>query len=210
MITDLTKRVRSKVRAHYRDKRTHAIIDQLIRSEKPIWIEVGAGNKQGANGWLTIDYNARDCDIHWDLRRGLPFPGGTVEKIYSSHFLEHLTFKEGQTFLAECWRVMSSGGLFSIAVPNARIYLESYVRKQPLPTEFFVWPPAYNNTTAIDIVNYTAHMDGQHRYCFDEENLLCRLVSAGFQNAHLRPFDPALDLPQRDFESIYAEAIKQP
>jgi predicted SAM-dependent methyltransferase len=187
--------------------RTLAIIDDLVQSQKPIWIEVGAGNKKGTNGWLTIDVRP-DCDIHWDVRGGLPFPTSTVSKVYSSHFLEHLTFKQGQTFLTECMRVMSNGAAFSIAVPNARIYLESYVLERPLPTEIALWPPGYNNTTAIDVVNYIAHMGGSHRYCFDEENLLFRLKSVGLRNVHLRLFDPAIDQAVRDPESIYAEGTK--
>jgi hypothetical protein len=43
---------------------------------------------------------------------------------------------------------------------------------------------------------------------FDEENLLYVLKSKAFRNAHLRSFDPSLDLKERDFESIYAEAEK--
>jgi len=31
--------------------------------------------------------------------------------------------------------------------------------------------PAWNDTTKIDYVNYTAYMDNDHRYMFDEENL---------------------------------------
>ena len=43
---------------------------------------------------------------------------------------------------------------------------------------------------------------------FDEENLIYILKSKGFKNAHIRKFDPNLDLKHRDFESIYAEAEK--
>jgi hypothetical protein len=50
MITKLAKTIRSKVRAYYRDQRTLATIDEMLRSAKPIWIEVGAGNKRGSNG----------------------------------------------------------------------------------------------------------------------------------------------------------------
>jgi hypothetical protein len=51
-------------------------------------------------------------------------------------------------------------------------------------------------------------MDGEHKYMFDEESLLFILGSKGFKNVRLREFDPALDLRERDFESIYAEADK--
>lgn len=183
-------------------------IRRLLKEGNEILIEVGAGDKAGQNGWTTIDMT-QNCDIYWDLRNGLPFPNGSVSKIYSSHFFEHLSFKETQGFLTECQRALASGGKFMICVPNARMYLEAYIKGIDLdPGQFFGYKPAYNHTTRIDFVNYVAYMDGEHRYMFDEENLLYILRAKGFKNVHLRPFDPALDLKERDFESIYAEAEK--
>jgi hypothetical protein len=51
-------------------------------------------------------------------------------------------------------------------------------------------------------------MAGEHKYMFDEENLVFILKSKGFRNVRLREFDPSLDMPERDIESIYAEAEK--
>jgi len=53
-----------------------------------------------------------------------------------------------------------------------------------------------------------AYMDGHHRYMFDEENILIILRKAGFRNVRLRAFDAAIDIKQRDFQSIYAYAEK--
>ncbi len=183
-------------------------IRRLLGQRSEILIEVGSGDKRGEGGWTTIDVT-RNCDIFWDLTKGIPFPDNSVAKIYSSHFFEHLSFKEAQGFLEECKRVLAPGGKFAICVPNARIYLEAYVKGAPLdPGTFFGYKPAYNHTTSIDWVNYVAYMDGEHKYMFDEENLLFILGSKGFKNVRLREFDPALDLRERDFESIYAEADK--
>ncbi len=94
-------------------------------------------------------------------------------------------------------------------MPNARIFIEAYVNSDPLDRDQFLgWTPAFNNTTSIDYVNYVAYMDGQHKYMFDEENLLHILKSKGFRNARLRPFDSDLDLKERDSVSIYAAAEK--
>ena len=183
-------------------------IRRLLQEKKKIYLEVGAGDKKGENGWVTIDVT-KNCDIYWDLRNGLPFPNESISKIYSSHFFEHLSFKEGQKFLDECFRVLVQGGTFSICVPNARIYIEAYLKSESLDkNHFFGHKPAYNNTTKIDYVNYTAYMDGHHKYMFDEENLLYILKSKGFRNVHLREFDPNFDLKNRDLGSIYAEAEK--
>jgi predicted SAM-dependent methyltransferase len=189
--------------------RSRFSIRHLLKEGKSIWLEIGAGGKKGEHGWTTIDMT-QQCDIFWDLRKGLLFPNMSVEKIYSSHLFEHLTFKEGQVLLDECLRVLIPGGTFSICVPNARLYLNAYDHAQPLDiNKYFVHKPAFNNTTIIDYVNYTAYMDGHHKYMFDEENLIHILRAKGFRNVRLRAFDPLLDMKERDFESIYAEAEKQ-
>lgn len=190
---------------HHQSKRE---IRRILRNRNDISIEVGAGSKKGQGEWLTIDMN-ETCNIYWDLRKGIPFPDESVKKIYSSHFFEHLSFKEAQQFLDECKRVLVPGGQFSICVPNARIYIEAYVNGNSLGDgKFFGHQPAYNHTTRIDFVNYIAYMGDEHKYMFDEENLLYILGAKGFKHPHSRQFDPTLDLLERDFESIYAEAEK--
>ncbi len=183
-------------------------ISRLLTERSELFVELGSGDKKGQGGWITIDMT-KNCDIFWDLRKGLPFPDESLQGIYSSHFFEHLTYKETQQFLVECKRALAPGGEFSICVPNAQIYLEAYVRNTTLELdEYFGYSPAYNHTTRIDYVNYMAYMDGEHKYMFDKENILYILKSNGFKNVRLRPFDPNLDLKERDYESIYAAAEK--
>jgi predicted SAM-dependent methyltransferase len=183
-------------------------IRRLLKEGRGICVELGAGDKRGEHGWVTIDMT-KNCDIYWDLRRGIPFPNDSVQRIYSSHFFEHLSFAEAQRFLDECKRALVPNGKFSICVPNARIYLDAYAKGNSLDAAtYFGYGSAYNHTTRIDYVNYTAYMDGAHKYMFDEENLIFILKSKGFRNVRLREFDPSLDLRERDFESIYAEAEK--
>ena len=186
--------------------RSKKLIKKLLVKNK-IYLEIGAGNKAGKNGWTTIDMT-ENCDIFWDLRKGIPFPNESVSKIYSSHFMEHLSYNEGQKFLNECFRVLMPGGLFSICVPNAKIYIEAYINSTINLSKYCRYQPAYNNTTKIDYINYTAYMDGHHKYMFDEENLLHILNSKGFKKVHLRDFDCNLDIIERDYESIYAVGFK--
>ena len=181
-------------------------VKQFINARKEIFVELGAGDKKGKDGWITIDWT-KNCDIFWDLRKGIPFPNESVSGIYSSHFFEHLTFKEGQVFLDECLRVLKPGGAFSICVPDARKYIEGYLKNE-IESKFLGYKPAYNCTTKIDYINYIAYMDGHHKYMFDEENLVHLLQAKGMKNAQLRGFDQALDLKSREYESIYAIAEK--
>ena len=60
----------------------------------------------------------------------------------------------------------------------------------------------------MDWVNYVAYMGGEHKYMFDQENLLHILKMNGFKNVRQREFDPEIDMPERRFESLYAQGEK--
>jgi predicted SAM-dependent methyltransferase len=194
--------------ASIRHRASKGKIRRLLEQRREIFVELGAGEKGGRGDWITIDMTKK-CDIYWDLRRGIPFPDASIHKLYSSHFFEHLSFEEIQSFLDDCMRVLAPGGQFSICVPNARLFIEAYSKGDSADAAALCgFTPAYNHTTRIDCVNYMAYMGGAHKYMFDEENLLFILRSKGLRNVRLRPFDPGLDLREREFESIYAEAEK--
>lgn len=182
-------------------------IEAIKQAGRPIKLDIGGGYRKGEHGWITVD-TSYECDLYWDLREGIPFADGTVDAVYSSHLFEHLTFTEGQVLLKECLRALKSGGVLSIAVPNARMYIEAYLGIREVPREYFGWRQAYNETTAIDAVNYVAYMNGEHKYMFDQENLLFVLRKAGFVDVEARDFDPETDMAERDFESVYAVGRK--
>ena len=193
--------IAGKVRMH----KTKKQVVQLLRQDSPLWIDLGGGNSPRP-GWLSVDLTP-NCDIYWNLACGLPFPSASVDRLYSSHLLEHLTFEEGNRLLLECRRVLRPGGELSVCVPNARIFVESYLGLVSLPRDMFGGTDAYFETTAIDSLNYVAYMGEHHKYMFDQENLNHRLEAAGFVDVEARPFDDSVDLLSRRAESIYARGV---
>lgn len=178
-----------------------------LSNRKTIKIELGSGAKNGVNGWTTIDQAA--ADIRWDLRRGIPLPDNSVDMIYSSHLLEHITYNQLIPFLQECRRVMKSDGKFSVCVPNFRFYVDAYKEGKLFRERETWWEPGLINTgSVIDQLNYSAYMKDEHKYMFDEENLVNTLIKAEFSDVMLRNFDDEVDLHERDMESIYAIAGK--
>jgi predicted SAM-dependent methyltransferase len=201
--------------AHYRIKhhenisnRNSEIIRELLKGSMPIKLEIGAGKNRGVEGWTYSDMGD-GCDLNLDLRNPLPFPDNTVSMIYSSHVLEHFSYRDMNALLTECFRILKSGGVFSAALPNARIYIEAYLTPDKFDPEVYCrYRPAYNYNSKIDFLNYMAYMNGHHRHMFDEESIIAILKRAGFRIARLRSFDETLDMKERDYESIYVLAEK--
>jgi predicted SAM-dependent methyltransferase len=185
------------------------VLEQILSGKQPIKLELGAQKKREMEGWTTIDLNGK-CDLCLDLSRPIPLPDSSVAVIYSSHVLEHLSYpKPLKALLDECYRILVPNGLFSAAVPDARIYLNAYAQPDNFPyKDYCVYDTGLSFRSKIDYVNYIAYMGGHHRFMFDEENLLIILAEASFREVRLRDFDPALDLAARRYETIYAEGKK--
>jgi SAM-dependent methyltransferase len=189
-------------------KRKTTLDIKNIAKRRQVFLEIGAGNKTGSNGWTTLD-NREGADLYWDLRDGIPFPEESIDKIYTSHTFEHIPFPALQALIQECHRVLKPQGSLSVCVPNARLYIEAYISGAEFIDKSTCWQPGLCDTgSSIDQVNYTAYMGGEHCYMFDEESLTKILRLNGFNQAELRGFDLEIDLPERNHESIYALAIK--
>jgi predicted SAM-dependent methyltransferase len=80
--------------------------------------------------WDNLDFfsHAPEVRAH-DLRKGIPYPDQTFDVVYHSHLLEHFSKEQALIFLKECHRVLKTGGVIRVAVPDleaiARLYLEA-------------------------------------------------------------------------------------
>ena len=83
--------------------------------------------------WTNLDASPVSPDvIAHDLRRRFPFADGAFDAVYGSHVLEHLEPDAASRLLGECHRILRSGGILRIVVPDleaiARLYLDSLER----------------------------------------------------------------------------------
>jgi predicted SAM-dependent methyltransferase len=174
-------------------------------------LEIGIGNSRKKNGFISSDLSFK-TDFPYDLRLGLPFPNESIDLIYSEHVLEHFSYDDLIFLLKDCYRVLKPKGIFSLAIPNAKLYIDAYFN-----SEKFHFQEKYcrykefklSYRSRLDYVNYIFYMDGHHRYMFDEESILIILTDIGFNNVRLRDFEPNLDKEERKYQSIYAEGIKE-
>ena len=108
--------------------------EDYLKGDGKVKLNIGSYMTQFHHGWTNIDqhdlkqfaethqYNYRQMDV----RNGLPYATGSVDMIYHAHFLEHLTYKEGLSFLRECRRVLKPKGLMRNIVPDTYQLINDY------------------------------------------------------------------------------------
>jgi predicted SAM-dependent methyltransferase len=118
----------------------HEVVDKEWLEEGPanpplgigdnsVKLNIGSFTTMFHHGWTNIDiHNLHDwADKHkfhfriFDMTQYIPFPDNFVDLIYTSHFLEHLTYEEGAAFLKECYRVMKPGAIMRTVVPDEKL-----------------------------------------------------------------------------------------
>lgn len=190
-------------------RRNRRVVAEILRRGGAIELELGSGKRPGMEDWIASDIGGGG-DIQLNLTQPIPFPDNSVDRIYTSHVLEHFSYPSPMLdFLRECKRILKKGGSLSIAVPDAGIFLDAYMHPDSFEKEkYCTWDVGLSYKNRIDFVNFIAYMGGDHKHMFDEENLMSVLKEAGFRDVRIRGFDPEVDLQYRQHESIYAVALK--
>jgi predicted SAM-dependent methyltransferase len=91
-------------------------------------LNIGCGTTHHPD-WINLDVSpAEPSVLPVDINSGLPFPADSAAVCYSSHLLEHLDKDGARDFLAECMRVLKSGGVIRLAVPDLEGIAREYLR----------------------------------------------------------------------------------
>lgn len=171
-------------------------------------LNLGCGPNLRA-GWINIDLFDPGADLRLDLRENWPFAGASISQIYSEHVFEHFEIREEVPhFLSEARRVLQSGGLFDVAVPDTEWPLRAYgdpsnrywSRSEPYHPEWC--------ETQMDHINYHFRQGTEHKYAWDYETLARTLRRFGFTEITRREFDPARDTEFRREGTLYVTGIK--
>lgn len=185
------------------------IIRSFLKERSVINLELGTSKRPEMVGWIASDINGNG-DLKLDFTKPIPFPDESVDRIYSSHVLEHFSYPNPMlTFLSECHRILKKGGEFSIAVPDAELFLKGYFDPENFDKDALcAWDTGLNYSSPIDYVNFIAYLGGEHKHLFDRQNLNDILEEVGFKQVSARKFDPSIDLKYREYGSIYAIGLK--
>ncbi len=135
----------------------------------PVRLNIGCGDDVRP-GYLNIDRFAQGAGIRMDASR-LAFADRSVDEIFSSHMLEHLSKYEVPELLGEWNRVLKPGGKVEIIVPDLPWCMRQWLRL----------PDSARWDWALDTIYGLQDSPGEfHKTGFSAERLHHLLKEAGF------------------------------
>ncbi|MHB1533052.1 MAG: class I SAM-dependent methyltransferase [Acidimicrobiales bacterium] len=148
--------------------------------------------------------------------RRIPLSSSSVEVLYSSHMLEHLDRDEARLFLGEVSRVLISGGILRLAIPDLSIHLDRYANDGDAD-EFMNRTCLYYPRSRTVLARLREMFIGRrnHVWMYDAKSLAGLLEASGFTDVESLPAgitripNPgSLNLRERSEESAYVEGRK--
>ncbi len=200
--------------------RAHQLHAPRVRQRR--YLDIGCGANIHEQ-FINLDYLWRPgVDVCWDIQRGLPFPSASMLGVFSEHCLEHFPLAAAASILRECFRVLAPGGRLRLIVPDAELYVRSYVRRLDgddsarLP---FAPQEAFGaEGSPLLSVNRVFYQDresfGGHCFMYDFDLLSRLLPRCGFNSVGRAAFQHGecarllIDSAGRADESLYVEATK--
>ena len=170
-----------------------------------------------------INFLKKNNILYCDARVKIPLEDSSVSNVYSSHCLEHLSFKDADKFLSECYRVLKPNGGIRLVVPNLRLIIEDYNDKKNADA-FFNSLEVFQDDHIKDFGNIQFFIrkilnDGiSHKHMYDEDSLINKLTFNKFRNPKVVSSKETtlnnigeLNLSERSdniSQSLYVEAFK--
>jgi len=160
---------------------------------------------------------------HGDIVKGLPIANNSVDGLYASHVLEHLSLEDCATALKNSYDLLRVGGRFRLIVPDLRARAQKYLDSDDsLSAGKFLQDTALGQMgRPKGLVQRLAHHFGNstHRWMWDEPSMLAALHAAGFSQVRRCEFGDSGDpmfasVEQKDrfqtdeFKELALEAIK--
>lgn len=145
-------------------------------------------------GWINADAS-EDAEQRVILSENepLPFLDGELEAVFSEHFLEHVSLRDGTHFLRECGRVLTPGGTFRVSCPDLDVIV---ALSQPGNDQWKALARVYESIGDFapgalalpeQVVNW-AFYGHAHRYLWSFRQLKMELERSGFADVRRMPF----------------------
>jgi len=140
---------------------------------------------------LTKNKPQFDLNISYgDIVKGLPLKNNSVDYLFCSHTLEHLSYHDFNKAIFNSKSILKKGGNFALIVPDLECYINSYIKdkivgKNKNPSINFM-----KNThlglyeTRESTISRIKHAfsNTRHQWMWDEESLKNKLLEFNFKN----------------------------
>lgn len=114
------------------------LYQHLPIGDNKLKLNIGCYTIMFHHGWVNIDVlplqdfanknGYKFCQM--DMKSKLMFDDNSVDLIYSSHFLEHLDYADGEEFLKEAHRILKPHGTMRLILPDLRELMVKYFDKE--------------------------------------------------------------------------------
>lgn len=159
-----------------------------------IRLNVGCGEIL-KEGYVNVDLFVQNPGIVQAPADSLPYSDSSVDEVFSSHLLEHITHGQTIKVLSEWFRVLRPGGTLQLVVPDLEWCLRNWLS---LPESERWGFPLYT------IFGLQIHPGEYHHTGFTVPRLIYLLQSVGFTNVQAESrYDPG-----HLQNSIWSSAVK--
>ena len=157
---------------------------------KPLISNLMIGYSDKLSGWITFDI-VPGADYLGNIKNLRLFSSNSLDKVYASHVLEHVSCNDAKCVLKEIYRVLKPGGQILLAVPdiaNISRLINLGFEEQGIDIIFGVNRPVKD-------------WNPQHKYGYTKSVLCSLLKENNFDN--IQEFKPFLnDTTQLNIENI--------
>ena len=147
--------------------------------------------------------------IKHDIRKSLPFEPSSIDCVYSSHFIEHVTKEEACTILKNIHKILKPSGLLRITVPDMYHLAHKYTSHEINVDTFLNETMLVKAKPATIFESVFSH---SHKWMYDKKSLQDLLQSTGFSIVTFYTYRegncPDLNKLENHKNGIYIEARK--
>ena len=194
--------------------RTRKLLNDISKKSGPLYLNLGSGPRGlKAPDWINIDgFKDKNVQYLCDFSRPLPFENETFDGIFCEHVFEHFTYADGRKLMLECRRILKSGGVLRVIVPDGTKVLVSYINE---PQKIVEYKQAESGFP-MEAVNTWFYQRYEHQCIYDAGYLMDSLRKAGFRETKHASYNSSvagnnnivLDDQKYSWESLYVEAVK--
>lgn len=164
-------------------------IRKILNTNQPYQgLQVGGGYHTIPQ-WINDDLLAGD--IYLDASKKLPFPDNCIDYIFTEQFFEHLSYRDGQFFLREAYRVLKPGGVIRQATPSLNGIIDIYQDRNPVVRQEEVVRRHQKHNqdckNSCHFMNDLFRLWG-HQFIYDQETFVKSHQQVGFIDVQIKSF----------------------